>query len=69
MLAALPASQARSARLADRALAVLSFGMVATLACTPTATQSVDGFYKGKTVTAIVGSGVGSGYDATMRLL
>lgn len=66
---ALPASQAPFARSACRVLVVLSFGMAAAFTAKPAAAQSVEGFYKGKTVTAIVGSGVGGGYDAVMRLL
>jgi tripartite-type tricarboxylate transporter receptor subunit TctC len=42
--------------------------MAAALAA-PADAQSIEGFYKGKTITAIVGSGVGGGYDAVMRLL
>jgi tripartite-type tricarboxylate transporter receptor subunit TctC len=31
--------------------------------------QSVEGFYRGRTVTIVVGLGVGGGYDATARVL
>jgi tripartite-type tricarboxylate transporter receptor subunit TctC len=39
------------------------------LLATPAQAQSVAGFYKGKTVTIVVGSDVGGGYDLTARTL
>lgn len=45
---------------------VLLFG---TCAAASAGAQSVESFYKGKTITAIVGSGAGGGYDTVMRLL
>ena len=38
-------------------------------ACSPPPAESVADFYKGKTVTVIVGSGAGGGYDTNTRLL
>jgi tripartite-type tricarboxylate transporter receptor subunit TctC len=35
----------------------------------PAAAQSVEDFYRGKTITALVGSGAGGGYDVNSRLL
>ena len=57
--------------LPKRQHAAFSIGilLLGTLAISPATAQSVEGFYKGKTVTAIVGSGAGGGYDAVMRLL
>ncbi|HEY4133879.1 MAG TPA: hypothetical protein VGO34_01575 [Alphaproteobacteria bacterium] len=48
---------------------VLSLGTLVLAFAAPAAAEDVEAFYKGKTVTAIVGSGVGGGYDANMRLL
>src|ERR1019366_8207625 len=43
-------------------------GMLAASTCVAGAqTQSVADFYKGKTITMIVGSDVGGGYDLTAR--
>ncbi|HEU0071493.1 MAG TPA: hypothetical protein VFS04_09375 [Alphaproteobacteria bacterium] len=53
---------------AARAFAILTAGTVGFSAL-PGHAQTVEQFYKGKTLTAIVGSGVGGGYDTTMRLL
>ncbi len=52
-------------------LAACSIGilLLGTFLAAPAAGQSVEAFYKGKTVTAIVGSGAGGGYDTVMRLL
>ena len=57
----------RTSRYLNATLIVGAF-MVMT-APTMASPQSVDAFYKGKTVTAVVGSDVGGGYDAFTRLL
>jgi len=41
----------------------------AALALQPVASNAADSFYKGKTLTIVVGAGVGGGYDAYGRML
>jgi len=65
----MPCLAVPSPRRGPLSLGVLLFGTLALGTGAPAAAQSVENFYKGKTITAIVGSGVGGGYDATMRLL
>jgi tripartite-type tricarboxylate transporter receptor subunit TctC len=42
---------------------------VAVALGSPATAQSVEDFYRGKTITALVGSGAGGGYDVNTRLL
>jgi tripartite-type tricarboxylate transporter receptor subunit TctC len=57
----------------NRALHSLCIGSLAgltlALAATGAAAQTVEEFYKGRTVTLIVGSGAGAGYDVYGRML
>lgn len=48
---------------------VLAGSFVLAVGLAPAAAESVADFYKGKTVTVIVGSGAGGGYDTNTRLL
>lgn len=50
-------------------LTTSAIGIAATLPLAPLHAQSVADFYKGKTVTVLVGSGVGGGYDTYSRAL
>jgi tripartite-type tricarboxylate transporter receptor subunit TctC len=45
----------------------LAFAMAACGASPPAAAQDVAGFYRGKTLTVVVGSGAGGGYDVLAR--
>jgi tripartite-type tricarboxylate transporter receptor subunit TctC len=48
----------------------LLLAFVVPLSCLPARAQDdVAAFYKGKTLRIVVGSGVGSGYDITARVL
>jgi tripartite-type tricarboxylate transporter receptor subunit TctC len=49
--------------------AVLAFAFVASCSTPMLAQQSVEDFYKGKTIRIVVGISVGSGYDVTARAL
>jgi tripartite-type tricarboxylate transporter receptor subunit TctC len=46
-----------------------AIALVVTLTAVPSSAESVEGFYKGKSITAIVGNSVGGGYDVVTRLL
>jgi tripartite-type tricarboxylate transporter receptor subunit TctC len=48
----------------------LAIGLLAGLAgCDTAGAQSVEGFYRGRTVTIVIGFGVGGGYDVGARVL
>jgi tripartite-type tricarboxylate transporter receptor subunit TctC len=60
----------RGGRERNRIKTLLACAALAQLACSNAAiAQSVADFYKGKTVTILVGSDVGGGYDLTARTL
>jgi tripartite-type tricarboxylate transporter receptor subunit TctC len=50
-------------------LRVLIIGLCAFLSAGPAHAQGVDDFYKGRTVTVVVGNSAGGGYDLNARLL
>jgi len=50
-------------------LQALAAMAIAAALGSPAAAQSIEDFYKGKTITALVGSGAGGGYDVNTRLL
>jgi len=52
-----------------RAPAAIAVSVGLLLAAAPAGAQSVSGFYKGSTVTMLVGSGAGGGYDTYSRVL
>ena len=71
ILRVIPGSRRAAALLAALGLPV-ALGLLAALAllaCPGAHAQSVADFYKGKTVTVLVGSDVGGGYDLTARTL
>lgn len=50
-------------------IGALAATAVAVALGSPATAQSVEDFYRGKTITALVGSGAGGGYDVNTRLL
>lgn len=63
-----PARRAHQ-RLANIATAIGALALSTFLWATPAAAQQRDDFYRGRTLTIVVGSDAGSGYDAYARLV
>src|SRR5262249_48920952 len=63
-----PPSSARSGRTDVRKLGPLAVAIVALIACASAFAQTPD-FYKGKTVTVVVSSSPGGGYDTMARTI
>src|SRR5262245_35131469 len=56
-------------RVSGRALCVLTVVFLAAVAAQPASSAGVEDFYKGKTVSLLIGYSVGGGYDAYGRLV
>ena len=56
-------------RVSGRALCVLTVVLLAAVAVQPASSAGVEDFYKGKTVSLLIGYSVGGGYDTYGRLV